>query len=430
MAGTQRNIAVLGGSYGGISAAHNILKHTLPHLPEKETYQVVLISPASQVMCRPGCPRALISDDLLDQSRFFVDIATQFEQYPKGSFRFIQGTATELDHQSRTVTYSSAARGGGEDSKPERISFYALVIATGASTPSPLFSFGPDEKALRASWARFRRALPAARSIVVAGGGPTGVEVAGELGEYLNGRAGYFRSKLASPKVAITVVTSGPRILPGVLRDSLAEKAEGLLARVGVTVIKNTRVASVAPEGAGTDSEKTKLDGDVLATKTTVTLENGETLEADIYIPAVGMKYNTGFVAQSLLAADGRIDTNASTLRVDKAGPRVYAVGDVSSAARPAVHSILGQIPVLSANLKRDLLIEAGVQDGKTAGEDRVFKEDTSETQLVPIGQSKGVGAFSGWAVPSFFVWLIKGRDYWLWTTGNLWSGKQWIKEG
>lgn len=30
-----------------------------------------------------------------------------------------------------------------------------------------------------------------------------------------------------------------------------------------------------------------------------------------------------------------------------------------------------------------------------------------------------------GDGVPVAQVWLIKGRDYWLWTTGGLWSGKQ-----
>ncbi|KAK8071754.1 hypothetical protein PG996_005102 [Apiospora saccharicola] len=417
MATPEKTIVVLGGSYGGISAAHNILKHTIPHLPKKESCQVVMISAASQAMCRPGCPRALISDDLLDQSRFFVDIPQQFEQYPKGSFRFIQGTAVTLDHQDRTITY----RGDGSQTD-EKISFCALVIATGTSTPSPLFSFNKDEEALRASWSAFRQALPTARSIVVAGGGPTGVETAGELGEYLNGRAWFFSSKLENPKVSITLVTADKKVLP-LLRPSLADKAEGMLARVGVNVIKNARVKSVSPRGSGSEAA-------VPASKTTVTLDNGEKLEADIYIPAFGVTYNTSFAAEELLIKDGRIDTNPSTLRVDKAGPRIYAVGDVTSAARPAVHNILAQIPVLSANLKRDLLTDAGVTGTAVPSKDREFKEDTKETQLVPIGQSKGVGAFSGFAVPSFMVWLIKGRDYWLWTTGNLWSGKQWSKEG
>lgn len=67
---------------------------------------------------------------------------------------------------------------------------------------------------------------------------------------------------------------------------------------------------------------------------------------------------------------------------------------------------------------------------GKEAsGTDRSFKEDTREMQLVPIGKSKGVGAAMGYQIPSFMVWAIKGRDYWLWTTGKLWDGRHWAKE-
>ena len=58
-----------------------------------------------------------------------------------------------------------------------------------------------------------------------------------------------------------------------------------------------------------------------------------------------------------------------------------------------------------------------------------MFKEDTRETQMVPIGKSKEFRAVIGYVLPSFMVWAIKGRDYWLWTTGGLWSGKQWAKE-
>jgi apoptosis-inducing factor 2 len=148
-------------------------------------------------------------------------------------------------------------------------------------------------------------------------------------------------------------------------------------------------------------------------------------MEADLYIPAYGLKPNTSFVDKSRLIADGRVDTNPSTLRVDKAGPRVYAVGDVASAARPAIHLLVNAIPVLCANIKSDLLLAAG----KEGNPERIYKEDTTETHLVPIGKSKGVGAAMGWWMPSWAVWLIKGRDYWLWTTGGLWSGKQWAKE-
>jgi len=349
---------------------------------------------------------------MFPQEKLFVNISKLFEQYPKDSFHFIQGTATDLDHTNRTVSISS-----GVDNNT-KIDFYALVIATGASTPSPLLGLNRDDDFLRTNWTAFRKALPNAKSIIIAGGGPAGIETAGELGEFLNGHAGWFSPKLANPKVSITVVSADSKILPA-LRPTIAKKAEKFLAKVGVTVIKNARVKTVAPHNAGTDDA---------AAKATIILDDGKTLEADLYIPATGTRPNTSFVNESLLSVDGRVDTNASTLRVDKAGLRVYAVGDVASYARPAVHLILSAIPILCANIKHDLLLASG-REMSSVGEDRVFKEDTSETQLVPIGKSKGVGAAMGYQLPSFLVWLIKGRDYWLWTTGDLWSGKQWAKE-
>ncbi|KAF2493615.1 FAD/NAD(P)-binding domain-containing protein [Lophium mytilinum] len=411
---TQKNIIILGGSYGGISSTHYILKHVVPALPSSSSYQVVLVSTSTQAMCRPACPRALISDDFFDQQKLFVDITKGFEQYPNSSFRFVHGTATSLDHTARTVSVSVAA-----DNSIESFAYHALVIATGASTPSPLFGLNQGETILRESWAAFRKALPAAKTIIIAGGGPAGIETAGELGEYLNGRAGWFSSNLANPKVAITVVTADSKILPA-LRASIAAKAEVQLAKVGVTVIKNARVTNAVPIGGAAGADR--------VSKTTVTLSDGQTMEADLYIPATGLIPNTNFVAKELLTSNGRVETSSTTLRVEKAGPRVYAVGDVSSAARPAIHILMEAIPVLCANLKRDLLLDAGKTESEV-GAERTFKEDTSETQMVAIGTKKGVGAAMGWQLPSFMVWLIKGRDYWLWTTGNLWSGKQWTKE-
>ncbi|PVI03403.1 FAD/NAD(P)-binding domain-containing protein [Periconia macrospinosa] len=411
---SRRNIVILGGSYGGISTAHYALKHTINTLPEKELYQVVLISASSQAMSRPACPRALISDDMFPQNKLFVDVPSHFSQYPESSFRFVQASVKSVDHEARTVTYSLST------GNSETLGFYALVIATGATTKSPLMGFNPDETSLKEAWKKFRGALSTAESIVVAGGGPTSIETAAELGEYLNGTPGMFASELKNPKIAITVVSGSSHILP-LLRPSIGKTAEQYLARLGVKVIKDTRVTKVEPPNAGSD-----MDG--LTSRATLSLSNGKTVEADLFIPATGLSPNTSFLSPSLLDANSKVATNFTTLRVEKAGPFIYAIGDCSSYARPAIHNILSTVPILGNNLKRDLLLAAGKLESEVPKE-KQFKEDTREMQLVPIGKSKGVGAAMGWKVPSFFVWLIKGRDYWLWTIGNLWSGKQWAKE-
>lgn len=415
----NKYIIILGGSYGGLSTAHYLLKHAVPRLPDQKSYQVILISSSSQVICRPACPRALISDSTFNQDKLFVSIPEQFKQYPNNSFRFIHGTAASLDCNSRTVTANLFT-----DNAEETFTYYALIFATGASTPSPLHGLNAsDASVLRKNWKQFRAALPKSKSIIIAGGGPAGIETAGELGEYLNGRAGWFSSKPAYMKCPITVVTSGPKILP-LLRPQLAAKAEKYLAKVGVTILTNSTVKSVEPRGAGTHPSQ-------LASKATLTLEDGRKLEADLYIPATGMVPNTSFINESLLTSNGRVETNSSTLRVEKAGQRVYAIGDCASYSRPAIHLLMDAVPVLCGNIQRDLLLASDEREkgASQSGEDRHYKEDTRETQLVPIGKSKGVGAVMGYQLPSFMVWLIKGRDYWLWTTGGLWSGKMWSKE-
>ncbi|KAJ0165366.1 Apoptosis-inducing factor 2 [Colletotrichum tanaceti] len=427
---SRKNIVILGGSYGGVSTAHYLLQHVLPKLPGRDEYQVALVSPSTQALCRPACPRALISDDMFPQDKLFVDILTAFTSTSYASttmFRFVQGTATSVNRVGRTVNIALAS-----DHGVETLAYHALVIATGASTPSPLLGLNRDDsETLRQSWAEFRKALPKARSIVIAGGGPAGVETAGELGEHLNGRAGWAETKLKSPKTPITLVTAASQILPA-LRPGIAQKAEEYLARLGVTVLKGVRVETVTRPAlvgvvVGQEAEA--------AQKAVITLNGGKTLEADLYIPATGTRPNTDFFDNDndendgILLPDRRVNTNPSTLRVDGAGARVYAIGDASSFARPAVHNILSAVPVLCSNIRRDLLLASGRPETAAAEEDRLFVEDTRETQLVPIGRSKGVGAAMGYRLPSFGVWMIKGRDYWLWTTGSLWSGRQWAKE-
>ena len=164
-----KNIVILGASYAGISAAHYLLKHTVPSLPEKSTYKVILVSSSSAVLCRPACPRALISDDMFPQDKLFVNIPKLFEQYPTENFRFLHGTATSWDQNQLDINVSLHGGAGSE-----RLPYHALVIATGQTASSPLHGLKGDWEELKSEWATFRKALPQAKSILIAGGGPAG----------------------------------------------------------------------------------------------------------------------------------------------------------------------------------------------------------------------------------------------------------------
>lgn len=209
MATATKTILILGASYGGLSVAHYTLKHVITKIPsDVGIFQVILISPSSQVFCRPTCHLAMISEDTFPPEQLFVDIQDKFQNNASRKFQFIQGKAMNLDYKSRFAIVQSL------DGATEKIGFHAVIVATGASTASPFLGLTQNEHLFRNPWDSFRKALPESRTIVIAGGGPAGIEAAGELGEYLNGRAGLLSSTAVQPKATITVVTSGEDILP------------------------------------------------------------------------------------------------------------------------------------------------------------------------------------------------------------------------
>jgi NADH dehydrogenase FAD-containing subunit len=413
-----KTILILGGSYGGVATAHYLLKHVIPSLPQKGNYKIVLVSTSSHFFCRPTSPRALTSEDAFPKDKLFVPLTKAFSQYDSGRIQLITGTAIHLDHMNRTVSVCISA-----DNAEQKIDYHALIIATGATATSPLFGLFGDHTKTQEAWMEVRKKLPDIKTIVIAGGGPTGVETAGELGQYLNGRGGLFGGSSSSNKTAITIVTRSSQILPN-LPLPLAQKAEAQLAKLGVSVTKNHKIIGVTPPDAGAIA---KDGGDLMhiTDGVEITLDNEMSLKADLYIPATGVSPNTAFIDKVLLDDEGYVNVD-STLRVKNgAGLRVYAIGHVSSSQPRAIHAIMSQTPVLCENLKLDLL--AG--EGESGSGYRELAPETKQSQLVVIGGG-GVGVAFGWKIPGFLVWLIKGRDYWLGMTPGMWNGKQFEKAG
>jgi NADH dehydrogenase FAD-containing subunit len=200
--------------------------------------------------------------------KVFLDIEPGYRQYG-ASATLIQGKAVNWDEKAQTVSIEKS------DGTVESLSYWALILATGTRASSPLFSLQgtAHTDVLNAQDALHKR-IESAREIIIAGGGPSGVETAGELGEYLNGAAGWFSSRPSNPKAKITLITGSSKLLPR-LRLSISDQAEIYLHRVGVDVQYNTKIVS---------SEELS-DG-----KTRVMLHDGEELEPDIFISAIGVK--------------------------------------------------------------------------------------------------------------------------------------------
>lgn len=408
-----RNIVFLGASYAGLGATHYFLKHVYPRLPTSPTikYQVILINASPKWYLRHASPRAIADTNLMPNEKIFIDIAPGFEQYGD-KVKFIVGKATSWDPEKRVLFISEPA------GKETSISYHSLVLATGSKSASPIWSsYGNGHEEIEAALADANAQVKAAKSIVIAGGGPAGVETAGEIAANLNGAPGWFQSRPRNPKAQITLITSADKLLPR-LRPALAKQAEIYLNQLGVDVQYNTKITSTSPASDG-------------SAQTKVTLSNGSEIFTDLYLPALGSTPLSSYVPKHLLDAHGRVRTTESTLRVTSdAGPLVYALGDLTSFTMGGIPEIQLEVPVLASNMQRDLL--AAHSDGlssKPKGEDRIYVPERRELQVVPVGRGGGVGAAWGWRVPSWAVWLIKGRDYMVGGAMDKVYGKPELKE-
>jgi NADH dehydrogenase FAD-containing subunit len=281
-----RNIVFLGASYGGLSASHYVLRHVYPHLPNDANikYKVILVDPSSKWFARHASPRAIARPDLAPLNQVFLDIEPGYKQYGD-KVKFIQGKATGWDDKARLVTVQLA------DGSVDQIEYWALVLATGTKT-SQLHSLqGNDYTEVETALKAVHSQIPAAKNVIVVGGGPSGVETAGELGDLLNGAAGFFSSRPSNPKAKITLITSSSKLLPQ-LRQSISDQAENYLNRVGVDVRYNTKLYA----------EQTQEDG-----KTKVTLHDGEELETDVVISTVGVQPMAEYVPERLKDAKGYV---------------------------------------------------------------------------------------------------------------------------
>lgn len=108
----------------------------------------------------------------------FAEIAPGFSEYPPSSFEFVLGTAISMDAIAKSVIVKDV-------SGTETIQIYdTLVIATGSHTIGevPWKGAASGYEQTKELLHRFRERVANAKSIVVGGAGPTGVETAGELG--------------------------------------------------------------------------------------------------------------------------------------------------------------------------------------------------------------------------------------------------------
>jgi NADH:ubiquinone reductase (H+-translocating) len=279
-----------------------------------------------------------------------------------------------------------------------RLAFDYLVLATGAGHAY----FGHDEWESRApglktledaleirrrillAFERAEREADDARrrallTFVIVGGGPTGVELAGAIGE-ISRKVLVHDFRSIDPRDArVLVLEAGPRILPTFPED-LARKAEKSLHALGVEVRTGCAVTSVG-------------DGFVEAGGTT--------------IPAATILWAAGVLASTLLGSLGASRDRAGRVLVEPdlsipGDPNVFVVGDVATFLHQTGAPLPGVAPVA---IQQGRHVAREIQ-ADIAGRPRRPFHYRDKGNLAVIGRARAIADFGRIHVSGLPAWL------------------------
>ncbi len=239
-----------------------------------------------------------------------------------------------------------------------------------------------------------RRAL---LTFVVAGGGPTGVELAGAIGEIACKAIPRDFRNIDTRAAKILLVEAGPRLLPA-FPAGLSAKAAASLARLCVEVRTGAAVASVEPGAVRI---------------------GGERIEAATVLWAAGVEPSP--LARSLgapLDRAGRVRVNADL--TIPGHPEVFVIGDLAACADPSGRMLPGLAPVAIQQGEHAARSVARAIRGAESAPFRYRDRGTMATigrasAVVDLGRLRFSG-YPAWLLWCFvhILWLIGFRNRFL----------------
>ncbi len=385
-----KTVVILGAGWAGLPLAHKLLKYTLPKT--KDGLRVFLVSPNSHFYWNVAAVRGVIPGAIPDD-QLFLPIEPAFAQYSADSFEFVLGKAQYLDYEKDTI---EVARNDGTQCS---LSYDQVVIATGSHICSklPFKPVGTHEETLTALHS-LQKQIGVARSIVVAGGGPTGVETAGELA------AAYGSEK------DITLIVGGDHVLQAShVLPSVSQVVERDLQKLGVKIIRNTHVKETQMDNAENEKDA------AIAQKTSLTLSDSSTLSADLYLPLFGVQVNTGFVPPSLLDSAGNLALD-KTMGVTGT-KNVWGIGDVGNLEAKQLTVTDAQIIHLSSALH-------SVLTGETKQVVKEYKPSSKKMIFITMGKKYATGQIGEWRLWGWITAYVKGRMLFVDTAKGYVGGK------
>ena len=223
-------------------------------------------------------------------------------------------------------------------------------------------------------------------TVVVGGGGATGVELAGELAEMLPIVASSHGLPADVPSVQL--VEAGSTILAG-SSPQLIDKASKILSDLGVQVRTNATVAAATEEG--------------------FRLADGELVEGGVFVWAGGLKAPEVVVDSGLLTGhNGRVKVDQYLRALDH--PDIYVAGDLASVVDPRTGHVLP--PLAQVALEEGETVARNI-DAELRG--KPLEEFTFHDMgfVVSVGTRRGVADIAGITTGGRMAHLLKDAIEW-----------------
>ncbi|MEH3772495.1 NAD(P)/FAD-dependent oxidoreductase [Enterobacter asburiae] len=294
----KKQILIVGSGFSGMWAAVSAAR--LSALEGKDNLKIAVLAPVPELRVRPRFYEEKVSTLVAPLTKLFAEL----------DIEFIAGSAEHIDPDAKTVIWRD------NQGMTSSVTYERLVLATGSQTKRPpiaglaeyAFDIDQLESALvfeqHLDSLASRPASPERTTVVVCGGGFTGIELATELPARLRSRLG------EDTAIKVIVVERGAAI-GGRYSEALRKTIEDASRELGVEWRLNSEVEAIDANG--------------------VTLKNGERIAASTVVWTAGVEANP--LSQQI---DGERDSQGRLIVTESlqvpAHPDIYATGDMAHA--------------------------------------------------------------------------------------------------
>ncbi|HXA76418.1 MAG TPA: NAD(P)/FAD-dependent oxidoreductase [Candidatus Acidoferrales bacterium] len=380
---SQHRVVIVGGGFGGLSAAL-----TLKSAP----VQVTLVDRCNYHLFQPLLYQ--VATGTLSPANIASPLRNILKRHK--NTRVLLAEATRIDSGNRRVILSDGS-----------VEYDSLIVSTGSSHQyfghDQWEQFAPGLKTIEDATDMRRRILLAFETaeresdpeklrawmtFVIVGGGPTGAELAGALGEIANDTLRRDFRNIDPSKARIILVEGTDRVLP-VYPPKLSASARTMIERLGVTV----RTSAIV----------TNVDGE------SVTVREGDRSET---IPTRTILWAAGVLGSPL----GRILAQETGATIDKAGrvavepdltvpghPEIFVIGDLAN----FVHQTGKPLPGVAQPAIQEGRYAAKVIARRLRGEKSRPFHYLDKGNLATIGRGAAVADLNWLRLSGFPAWLL-----------------------